>query len=83
MKIGGRVIQNKRITVNNDIAFKAVYKSHHISVDLVKLGHTNKYDIAVRNLKEKDKRVNLIVDQFTHRCTIREAIIFALDRAFL
>lgn len=83
MKIGGRIIQNKRIMINNDCSFKATYKSHHISVDLVKLGAPNKYDIAVRNLKEKDSRVNIEVEQFVKRFTIRDAIIYALDRAKL
>lgn len=81
MKIAGRVIQNRNIKLNSASNFKADYKKHSITVDLVKLGHTNTYYIYVRKLNTisiPDK-----VDENVNRCTIREAIIFALNRAGL
>jgi len=81
MKIGGRIIQDKKITVNDDCSFKAIYKNHLITVDLIKRGHTNDYAVYVRKLKVLSIPDKL--DERTKRRTIREAIIYTLDRVGL
>ncbi len=78
MKIGGRIIQTKNIELYTQQEFAACYKRHTISVVLIELGHTNEYSIEVR-----DDRGILAVQTTTKRCTIRDAIIVALDGAKL
>jgi len=81
MKIGGRIIRDSKIGVNNDNSFKATYKSHLITVDLVNRGHTNTYDVYVRKLTGLTLPCKL--SEPTKRCTIHDAIIYALDKSGL
>lgn len=78
MKIGGRVIQGRNIQINTPEQFLATYKKHVISVLFVKSGHTNEYNLDVRN----DRGI-VAVQIPIQRCTIRDAIIEALNGAKL
>jgi hypothetical protein len=80
MKIGGRIIQEKNINVNTENAFSATYKQHFINVMLHKTfkGENPEWDIDVRHYNG-----GIAASTIVKRCTIRDAIIYALDGALL
>lgn len=78
MKIEGRIIQDKYISVNTEGEFSAVYKAHVINVKLHKKGHTNEYDINVRHFNG-----SIAANTYVNRCNIRDAIIYALEGSLL
>jgi hypothetical protein len=80
MKIGGRIIQDRNISVNTNEKFSATYKKHYIEIEM----------------RENDKRRNptfsvdvwhfngsWAVEAFVDRCSIHDAIIYALNGALL
>ena len=80
MKIGGRIIQEKNISVNTENAFSATYKQHFINVMLYKTfeGENPEWDIDVRHYNGE-----IAASTIVKRCIIRDAIIYALDGALL
>lgn len=81
MKIGGRIIQDSNIESNTEFIFQATYKKHYINVSLIKSGgrnSNNEYDIDVRHFDGGFAVMAIIT-----RCSIRDAIIYALDGAML
>lgn len=80
MNIGGRIIQTGNITINTKTEFEATYKKHIINVKLHKehKGANPEWDIDVRHFSG-----GIAASTIVQRCTIRDAIIEALDGAML
>lgn len=81
MKVAGRIIQNKNISVNTEEHFSATYKQHYIEIQLNKSkGNGGKpyYDCDVWHFNG-----GFAVATIIQRCTIRDALIYALDGALL
>ncbi len=80
MKIGGRIIQNRNIKISTGIEFSATYKQHYIEVSLYKQdkGSNPEWDCVVSSF-DGGAACNTIV----MRCTIHDAIVYALNSALL
>lgn len=80
MKIGGRIIQNKNISVNTDEKFSATYKQHYIEISLYKkeVGCNSEWSCNVWHFKGGSA-----VDTIVQRCTIHDAIVYSLNGALL
>lgn len=80
MKIGGRIILAGNISTSTTTEFSATYKRHYINVKLYKEipGQNPEWDCDVRHF-DGGMAVNTIVQ----RCSIHDAIVYALDGALL
>ncbi len=80
MKVGGRVIQNKNISVNTETEFSATYKNHYIEIKLYKRerGENPEWNIDVWHFDG-----GTAVESIERRCTIHDALIYALNGAML
>lgn len=80
MKIGGRIIQNRNIEANSDSVFSARYKKHYIEVSVHKeVKEVNpEWSIDVWHFDG-----TYVLQTIIQRCSIREVIIYALDKAGL
>ena len=80
MKVGGRIIQNKNISINNEERFSAVYKKHTIEISLHKKEKNSnpEWYCDIRSLSG-----GLAVQTTIKRCAIHDAIVYSLDEAVL
>lgn len=80
MKIGGRIILAKNIRVYTSIEFSATYKRHYINVKLYRElpGQNPEWDCDVRHYDG-----GIAVNTIIQRCSIHDAIVYALDGSLL
>jgi len=80
MKIGGRIIQNKNISVSIDKKFSATYKKHYIEIEM----HENsKKGNPIFSVDVWHFDGSWAVEAFVERCNIHDAIIYALNASLL
>ncbi len=80
MKIGDRIIHNKRIVVNTDREFLAIYKNHEI---VVKFYRKIPYELPEWDIDVRSLSGGIAAATYCQRANIHDAIIFALDGALL
>lgn len=80
MKVGGRIIQNKNISVKTNEKFSATYKRHYIKIWLHKKekGSNPEWNCYVWRFNG-----GYAVQAIVKRCTIHDAIVYSLDGAVL
>ncbi len=80
MKIGGRIIQDKNISVKTEEKFSATYKKHYIEISLHRKenGSNPEFNCDIWHFDG-----TYAVQTIVQRCTIHDAIIYSLDRASL
>ncbi len=80
MKFGGRIIQDKNISVKTDEKFSATYKKHYIEISLHKKekGSNPEWNCDVWHFNG-----GYAVQTIVQRCTIHDAIVYSLDGALL
>lgn len=80
MKIGGRIIQDKNISVKTVEKFSATYKKHYIEISFHKQenGSNPEWNCNVWHFNG-----SYAVQTIVQRCTISDAIIYSLNNALL
>lgn len=78
MKIGGRIIQNKNISVSTETDFSAKYKNHYIEIHQTK---KEKGENPVFSVEIWHSGRGWAVSSEIQRCLIYDAIIWGLNGA--
>lgn len=80
MKIAGRLIQNKNISENTADKFSATYKKHYIEIEVheKKKGENPVFSVDVWHFNG-----GYAVESFVQRCSMHDAITYALNGAML
>jgi len=87
MNIAGRIIQNKRIYLNDSDVFFAKYKGHEIHASLFERNtrSNNKYSYAIIKIIETGKGGNNknVCSGILQRCQIHDVLVHAINEANL
>lgn len=79
MKIGGRIFRTDKINSNTEYLFDAYYKKHRVYVEFIK----DNGGMKDFNVEVIDESGMLACDSIVTRCSIRDAVIYALNGAMI